>query len=451
MTEVYWRTTQAAAELGISPHHMRKICEANLIEAEKTPAGQWRVPGQEVNRLKKDGVPPIPVTAEPQPKARSSIQNGRTELLAPPTDVAAAAVEEVVISDAELKVRRNKLEKLKLKQEATQVGDFFRERRRRETEQEEARRRQEREVEEERQRQIQQQLAAQERHAWRDQLIRYAQNSRPYDAPETLDLDIVEQVERVLRGLDPSRDYSIVRGQVDAAIESALAPWKAEKHKQEAIEYALRYESAFDDPHRNRRARDAAEEAIARMPQSASLEDMKAVASESVQPLKQEYEHARKCRDMAARAWLKLQGETNDEREESKDAVQVALEALPLNASDRQFEQTCDLALEPIQAKIAERERQGQRKEAATVARRQAEQRADWKLLDIGNYISELEQDEEIEFDGFSDRWGFTENVKNRIRGELVGALVKNPKLSDDEVQDLIEILVDRHKDEFLE
>ena len=70
--EGYWRTAQAAAELEISAHHMRKLCEANLLEAERTEGGQWRIPAmQEVERLKKQGVPPIPVIAEDlKPKQR---------------------------------------------------------------------------------------------------------------------------------------------------------------------------------------------------------------------------------------------------------------------------------------------------------------------------------------------------------------------------------------------
>jgi len=458
MTEVYWRTTQAAAELGISPHHLRKICDAHLVEAERTEAGQWRIPVQEVNRLKKEGVPPIPVGAEPQPKARQAAQNGRTELLAPPTDAAAAAVEEVVITDAQLKVTRNKVERLKLKRDAMEVGDYFRGRQQRQADEEAARQQQERQEQEERQREIQRQQAAEERRYWRDRWIRYAQNSRPSDAPETIALDIVGQVERVLAGLDPSRDYAIVERQVDAAIESAVAPWKAEQDKQEAIEYALRYEPAFYEPQRNRRARDAAEEAIARMRPGTSLEEMKAATSAAVEPFKREYEHARKCQEIVSAVWSQLRGETAEEREEAKEAVRAALENLPVGASDRLLEQARDRALEPLRAKIATRQeqerRQGearQRQESQAEAKRQAERRADWRVSHVSNYVRELEQDGEITFDGIWDQLDFNKKLTERIRGEVVSALVKNPDLSDEDVEDLIEELVDEHKHEFLD
>lgn len=360
MTEVYWRTTQAAAELGISPHHLRKICDAHLIEAERTEAGQWRIPVQEVNRLKKDGVPPIPVSAEPQPKARQTAQNGRTELLAPPTDAAAAAVEEVVISDAELKVRRNKLDKLKLKREATEVGDFFRNRRQREAEQEEDRRRREHEEHEEEQRRIQAQRAAQQRQEWRDEWISYAQQQRPWDAPESIELDIVEEVERILQSLDPSRDRSVIERQVDAAVKRALEPWTRNQEKQEAIAtVVLRAKiacSTMVESEWQARAQEAAAGAIERLRPGASQSEMERAGAAAVQPLIKECQHREKCGVMTERTFLYLDRPTSEELEDAKDAVRQALEALPIGASDRQFEQARDAALVPIKGRIATRQ-----------------------------------------------------------------------------------------------
>ena len=36
------RIGQAAAQLGITPHHLRELCKAGLMEAEQSPGGQWR-------------------------------------------------------------------------------------------------------------------------------------------------------------------------------------------------------------------------------------------------------------------------------------------------------------------------------------------------------------------------------------------------------------------------
>ncbi len=360
MTEGYWRTTQAASELGISPHHMRKICEANLVEAERTPAGQWRIPVQEVSRLKKDGVPPVPLTATPEPREKTSSQNGRTELLAPPTGAAAAAVEEVVISDAELKVRRNKLDKLKLKREATEVGDFFRNRRRQEAEEEEARRRREREEREAQERQLAAQQAAQRRQQWRDEWISYAQRERPWDASESIELDIVEQVDRTLESLDPSRDYTVVQRMVDAAVKRALEPWARTKETKEAIDRVV-FRAEIDcrmmeEPEWRARAQEAAGGAIERLRQGADRSEMERAGDAAVQPIVKECQHKKKCHDITERASWSLDGPTSDEREDAKDAVREALEALPIGASDRQIEQARDAALTSIRARIASRQ-----------------------------------------------------------------------------------------------
>src|SRR5579871_2550671 len=346
MTERYWRTAQAAAELGIPPRHMRRLCEANLVEAERTEGGQWRIPMQEVNRLKKDGVPPVPVGAEPEPKARQAVQNGRTELLAPPTNAAASAVEEVVISDAELKVRRNKLDKLKLKREATELGDYFRERRRRDAEEEEERR-------------LAAQQAAQRRQEWRDEWISYAQQQRPWDVPESIEIEIVDEVERVLERLDPTRDYGVVRGQVDAAVKRALEPWARTKEIKEAIATVL-FRAEIDcrmmeEPEWRARAQEAAGGAIERLRQGADRSGMEGAGDAAVQPIVKECQHKKKCRDITERALWSLDGPTSDEREDAMDAVREALEALPIGASDRQFDQTRDAALASIRARITTR------------------------------------------------------------------------------------------------
>lgn len=335
MTEGYWRTTQAAGELGISPRHMRKLCEAGMVEAERTDGGQWRIPMQEIERLKKSGVPPVPLTAEPEIKSKPSQQNGSAALLAPPSSAVIDAAEEALISENELRTRRNKVEKLKLKQEATQIGDFFRNQRQQEDDNLAARRRQEQEEKDERDREQQQEQAAQARREWRDEWIRYAQRERPYDAPKTVELDIVSHVERALEKLDPSRDYYVVCGLVDAAIESALVPWKKGKERQEAVDSAvgrLDFEMKYDREWKGR-THAAAAEAIERLPAGASRTEMETAGTAALQPLILEYEHSKQCRELASNVWMKLRNETPEERQEAQDTVRAACDELPISAS----------------------------------------------------------------------------------------------------------------------
>jgi hypothetical protein len=46
--------------LGITLATIRVLCENRVVAAETTPGGHWRVPSSEVERLKRDGLPPIP-------------------------------------------------------------------------------------------------------------------------------------------------------------------------------------------------------------------------------------------------------------------------------------------------------------------------------------------------------------------------------------------------------
>ena len=54
------RIGQAAAQLGITPHHLRELCKAGLMEAEQSPGGQWRVPLSIVQRYQNEEIPAIP-------------------------------------------------------------------------------------------------------------------------------------------------------------------------------------------------------------------------------------------------------------------------------------------------------------------------------------------------------------------------------------------------------
>jgi hypothetical protein len=62
---VYYRSGQTARVWAISPHLVRRLCEARLIDAERTDGGQWKIPHSEVERIKKEGVPEIPSSIEP--------------------------------------------------------------------------------------------------------------------------------------------------------------------------------------------------------------------------------------------------------------------------------------------------------------------------------------------------------------------------------------------------
>src|SRR5574340_977219 len=111
MTEAVYRTGQAAKEWGVSSYDVRRLCEAGLIDAEFSAGKQWRIPASEVARVKREGVPPIPTTAEPEhgnPQAAARNTNGhRSEQLAEEDP-------EVVESAAGVKIMENTVRRRKL-------------------------------------------------------------------------------------------------------------------------------------------------------------------------------------------------------------------------------------------------------------------------------------------------------------------------------------------------
>jgi hypothetical protein len=78
-----------------------------------------------------------------------------------------------------------------------------------------------------------------------------------------------------------------------------------------------------------------------------------AITRDAVKPLIQKYEHNKRV-ESAVRCLSILDGTTDDNRE-AHEVVQEALLALPVDASDRQFEQAKENALAPIRTRIEAR------------------------------------------------------------------------------------------------
>ena len=54
-----YRSGQAAKLLGVSAHVLRRLAEAGLVEAKFT-GSQWLFPAEEIERLLREGLPPLP-------------------------------------------------------------------------------------------------------------------------------------------------------------------------------------------------------------------------------------------------------------------------------------------------------------------------------------------------------------------------------------------------------
>src|SRR5713226_6992383 len=133
MDTMFYSTGQAARTLGITQDRVRQLCEAGAVTADVTNGGQWRVPKAEIDRLKRDGLPPVPRPLPGDSVRRMKSSNG---LLAPPSPAVVSAAEDLAITENLLRRRRLELE-------LAQVEDEFAERERIESEQSEAEEREE--------------------------------------------------------------------------------------------------------------------------------------------------------------------------------------------------------------------------------------------------------------------------------------------------------------------
>ena len=57
--QMTYRLGQVGKDLGVSSYRIRRLCETGQIDAEFS-GKQWQIPAAEVERLKRDGVPPTP-------------------------------------------------------------------------------------------------------------------------------------------------------------------------------------------------------------------------------------------------------------------------------------------------------------------------------------------------------------------------------------------------------
>ena len=273
-----YRSGQAARLLGVSAHTLRRLAEAGLVDADFT-GSQWRFSVEEIERLQREGLPPLPAMEEDGLRSARSPQSGNkpeTEgLLAPPS-------EELVADAEDLERQKLELQKLGVRREIEEQMDYFRAREQEEKDEEEQRRTR---LQEQRQRQQREEVQLQQqrrRQGWQSQWIQHALRSMPYDAPEEMKLPVHKQVTETLARLNLTESRRVIRQLVEAATEKALRPWKRQKEIQKVIEDALPYSIKYTDD--KPRALRAAAEAVSELRLSATREELQLAAKEAIEP-----------------------------------------------------------------------------------------------------------------------------------------------------------------------
>jgi excisionase family DNA binding protein len=428
MERLFYSTGQVARQLDTTLATVRILCENGVVAAETTPGGQWRVPAAEVERLKRDGLPPIPrpLPTESDPLASNGTdgRHGHSELLAQPSDEVVSAADEVAIT-------RSRLEKRKIERDMEENEDWFRARDRQQ-EVAEAAERQRAEVRQAEQRRLQ----------WMQEWMRYALNSLPYGARREVEGEVHAAVQETLSALQPDQPEVITRRLVDAAVHRALRQWNRKQEIERALQAGM-YKLALDVRYRSeyaglkQRAWEAAVAAVGKVRAEASYNEMETAAVQAVQPMIREYEHQKACERIVQRVYIA--GATVAEEDAAKDAVREALAALPIGAAPRQLEKTEETALAQCKAAVAARKERSRLESEEQARRKAAEWKADMQLDHIARYL-----DEEYEFDGGDEEMRReADRLRPLIREALIEELVDNPGMTSEEIREAIEDFIE--------
>jgi hypothetical protein len=362
MSQIYYRIGQAAARLGRSRYRLRRLAEEDLIRHKTTRTGQLLFPVSEIDRLQEEGVPPVPATAEPE-DATEDFDDERVADPAPsPKDELLAAPSRRVISSAEkVLASRHKLEKMRIEEDMEHIKDARRERRAQKASLKAAQ-----EAEQQRlmdaQRDFQARAEDARKHRkWVDSWVQSAIMQLPYGVPEKYHLEVQRQVEGALQELHPSRSYSLVSSLVSAASAMAFEPFERQQETEKAVEEALRnLDTCAKDFYKPtewqiRSERDV-RTALGALPQGASFQEKKVVASTVVHMINAEFEHSRTCNRLVG--LVSLWGGTDEERRQAKLAIEKALKTLPVGSSSTEMEEVKNRILKPFEEAIEKRKKQ---------------------------------------------------------------------------------------------
>ena len=408
----YYRSGQAARLWGISAHLVRRLCDAGLVDAERTAGNQWKISHSEVERIKKEGVPEIP----------SSIDLGGSQFEAeyrpPDTDVPAPPGRREEISAEAAHFAENGRNGLEIGTHPQQLRHWpppasghakswavLPE-----------------------PAPVQ---AEQERIDWHDSWMSSALRLLPLDAPPETRLVVRETVADALGGLGPQHSPQVIEPLVTAAVAKALQPWNQKRETTRAIEMACGFlpwgaKNSFSPTVWQARVQEMAASAIRRLPADSTFAEKFHIASAAVQQVTSdfEYEELRKRILRAASLW----DVAPEEREQAQAAIRTKLDSFPTGTSASALENAREQALVPFRESK-------KRIERIALA-----------LAHIPTYIEELRQAGETDFESHWAGWNFARSLEGRIRPVLERELLEC-ELTDDDLSELVEELVDEELD----
>lgn len=361
MPFTYYRSGQAAKELGVSPHVLRRLCEAGLVEAELTDSNHWRIPAKELERMKRDGVPQLPAGADPR---QTDAVTAKPIAAIEPVDAPEVRQEKNAVV-----IARNRLERRKLELEEETVNDAFREREAIKTREATAVEQRKRQAAEEEARQRLAAAEAARRRKWEEEHVKDALRWVPPSVIGELRLKVDEEVRTVLRLRSPEDDEDITERLVEAARDKALFPTRRYRIANNAATF-LPY--GMQDGELGEKAKSLATAALKSMLSTSTDEEMKTVVRRAVEPLIEAAQHQLNVRSELdqLRSWMILKA-TDEERKRAKAAARQALAALPVGTTVQTMRKAVEKALRPLEAEVEDgHERQRLRQRADELAER---------------------------------------------------------------------------------
>lgn len=442
---LFYSTGQAARELGVSQDQIRLLCHAKAIKAEFTAGGQYRIAQADVERLKRQGVPPAPRPLPVDPELEPQEGRGRRPRgdASDPDIRDALRGEEVRVHELSLKaeqlrrqralnLEQERLERQQERQQRQKLEQSRAEQARRDRERAAARRRQE--------------IAEWEEYA------RY----RSYWAEADERSAIYQAVRARLESLDPlpAREVceSIVAGILAAARRKLEAQRESERAVAETME-GLPWQLRSGSDSENERAGIllAVHQALRQLPQGASLHEKRAAAQLAAAPMTARFLHRYLFKEAAGRLLNNLAGSSQEEQEGAFEAMARAWNELPVGATANQVESACRAAIAPFIKRLQQKREQEQR-EAQDGLRR--ESAAFTVLLQIGRVearVKELVDSGDLAVKNRRDLLETAATLKNIIRPELEDWVFQHYGCDRDAVSKEIDRLVDVHLDEVTE
>ncbi len=395
MKHLAYRTTVAAKELCVSSHHVRRLIETGQLEAEATRGGHYRIPVEEVERLKRDGVPPFPQTA-PGDEEQDEAPQVEPKVLAytPIPESPEVQEERDALAIVETRVKRRRVEL-----EGERIEDEFREREaRRHQEMRETIRLQARQAEEERRRE------------WEERTVDYALRRTPSECPADMRIRVVQAVQSAIKVLSPSTSQEVVHRTADAAAWDALAEFRDRQDREAAIKAAVDSPSYWGVPSDKAdllriKAKHLATEAIREQGTGMSAMELRRIAETAVEPVAAECEnHRAKEKLISEMTFWRFMEASGDERQRATAAVREAMDRAPIGESSAQLRARIEKVLPRFEEEVNER-----------LADENAERELQELIRQADRFLDEALRDD-YDWDSSYERWEAERELRAPLR-----------------------------------